>query len=196
MLWLLDTGHHGHQPNRYPRLCAPPTGTNRPKDRVPPSRPGSTSLHPPDPLQEGQSLTTTSLPSPRAALHTDTLPARCLLARPTTRSQMSLQRGINFRALAEKMGNCSGAEGESSTTCWIKCDASRPLLTRPPLPLLLLVCNSPRNLHRGWYVPSLLFDPFSCPSGLRTDHRPTSHLWFVRYVRPPRAPNPRRRGGL
>lgn len=26
------------------------------------------------------------------------------------RSQMSLQRGINLRALAEKMGNCSGAE--------------------------------------------------------------------------------------
>lgn len=25
-------------------------------------------------------------------------------------SQMSLQRGINLRALAEKMGNCSGAE--------------------------------------------------------------------------------------
>ena len=24
--------------------------------------------------------------------------------------QMSLQRGINFRSLAEKMGNCSGAE--------------------------------------------------------------------------------------
>lgn len=24
--------------------------------------------------------------------------------------KMSLQRGINFRALAEKMGNCSGAE--------------------------------------------------------------------------------------
>lgn len=27
-----------------------------------------------------------------------------------TRSQMSLQRGINLRALAEKMGQCSGAE--------------------------------------------------------------------------------------
>jgi 26S proteasome regulatory subunit T6 len=25
-------------------------------------------------------------------------------------AQMSLQRGINFRSLAEKMGNCSGAE--------------------------------------------------------------------------------------
>jgi 26S proteasome regulatory subunit T6 len=27
-----------------------------------------------------------------------------------TNAQMSLQRGINFRSLAEKMGNCSGAE--------------------------------------------------------------------------------------
>ena len=40
-------------------------------------------------------------------------------------SQMSLQRGINLRALAEKMGNCSGAEvrgicteaGASGVTC-------------------------------------------------------------------------------
>jgi 26S proteasome regulatory subunit T6 len=29
---------------------------------------------------------------------------------PDLVAQMSLQRGINFRSLAEKMGNCSGAE--------------------------------------------------------------------------------------
>ena len=29
---------------------------------------------------------------------------------PDVVAQMSLQRGINFRSLAEKMGNCSGAE--------------------------------------------------------------------------------------
>jgi len=29
---------------------------------------------------------------------------------PTKYHQMSLQRGINLRALAEKMGQCSGAE--------------------------------------------------------------------------------------
>jgi ATP-dependent 26S proteasome regulatory subunit len=29
---------------------------------------------------------------------------------PDRIAQMSLQRGINFRSLAEKMGNCSGAE--------------------------------------------------------------------------------------
>lgn len=28
----------------------------------------------------------------------------------SSRLQMSLQRGINLRSLAEKMGNCSGAE--------------------------------------------------------------------------------------
>jgi 26S proteasome regulatory subunit T6 len=29
---------------------------------------------------------------------------------PMADAQMSLQRGINFRSLAEKMGHCSGAE--------------------------------------------------------------------------------------
>lgn len=40
------------------------------------------------------------------------------IARFAQSLQMSLQRGINFRALAEKMGNCSGAEGECSTSIY------------------------------------------------------------------------------
>jgi ATP-dependent 26S proteasome regulatory subunit len=47
---------------------------------------------------------------------------------------MSLQRGINFRSLAEKMGNCSGAEvrgicTEAGTSSFLFCFIPLPART-------------------------------------------------------------------
>ena len=95
-LILCFTGHHGYESNRHPGFCTVATGSYRPKDRVPTSRSRSTSCY--SPYSLSQDVPSAWYQSTRY----DLLILFCL-------DYANFGIGM-LAALAEKTGQCSGAE--------------------------------------------------------------------------------------